>query len=187
MKSISILSRDTLFAEMLAAELQEAGYNAVVGRASLPDLIIIDLDSVAAVQGFSALTFSREAASDIRRPFDIDDFISLVRDRLDSEKEVRKDSGSGLYVSEHECYAVYRNERIELSELEHGLALLLYRNRGSIVTPDELSQKVFDCESNPNLVRVYINYLRKKLDKAYDTYLIETVRGRGYMLREEKE
>lgn len=187
MKSINILSRDTLFAEMLAIELREAGYNATVGKTFLPDLVIIDLDSMEVVQGFSVLTFSREKDADIRRPFNIDDLISLVMTRLNAEEKEYKASLNELYVSETERYAVFRNKRVELSELEHKLLLILYHNRGNTVTSEEISKNVFDCEGNLNLVRVYVNYLRQKLDRVYDVRMIETLRGKGYMLRRDME
>ena len=43
----------------------------------------------------------------------------------------------------------------------------------------------FDYEGGTNVVDVYIRYLRKKLDDDYNNKLIHTVRGRGYVIREE--
>jgi DNA-binding response OmpR family regulator len=39
-----------------------------------------------------------------------------------------------------------------------------------------------DCESMPNVVDVYINYLRRKIDSGYDFKLIRTIRGVGYQI-----
>jgi len=184
MKTVNILSRDDLFAEMLCIELREAGYNANVGRTSLPDLIIIDLASMDAVQGFSALTFSRDKHADLHRPFDIGELLELVKSRIDTNNGSDISDITDIYVSKKECYSVYKNERIEFSELEHSLLLLLYECRGRALSTLEISRNVFKTEDNPNLVRVYINYLREKLDKRFDIRLILTVRGKGYMMKE---
>lgn len=184
MKSIDILSRDTLYAEMLALELQGAGLNAHVGKSAAPDLIICDLDTSEAVKGPFVLSFSREKEADLPRPFDTEMFVARVKEILSgSDKESKEEKKSGLYVSPYERYALYNEEHIELSELEHRLILYLYNNKRASIS--QLSREVFGEEDNPNLVRVYINYLREKIDNRFKVKLITTKRGFGYILGEE--
>lgn len=183
MKSIDILCADTLYAKMLALELESIGYKANIGRSTTPDLIIVDLDTHIGVEGPFVLSFSREKQADLSRPFDIEDFLDLVKEKLLDEKEALPEvKKSGLFVSPYERYAVYNDEKTELSELEHRLLLYLYNNKKASV--EELSHNVFGEENNPNLVRVYINYLRNKFDNKYKVKLIITKRNTGYALGE---
>ena len=66
------------------------------------------------------------------------------------------------------------------------LLSLLYENKGKAVTSEEIIQRVFDGKTveNSNAAAVYVNYLRKKLDKRIGKMLIYSVRGVGYMLKE---
>jgi len=74
--------------------------------------------------------------------------------------------------------------RIDLTPREFGLLEVLMRNAGRCVTRAMLIEQVwsFTFDTMTNVVDVYINYLRKKIDKNYETKLIHTVRGVGYLL-----
>ena len=187
MKSVDILCGDPLYAEMLKYELKARGYRANIGRSSAPDLIIADLDGNFAVKGPFVLTFSREYGADLRRPFDIKELLEKIKEKLAEETALPEEEKgkSGLYVSPYERHAVYNDEIIVLSELEHRLLLYLYNNKDADV--NELSREVFGEDSNPNLVRVYINYLRKKIDNRFRIKLILTKRGKGYFLAKETQ
>jgi DNA-binding response OmpR family regulator len=69
------------------------------------------------------------------------------------------------------------------------LALLefLAGNKGVVLSRDRIEQKLFsyDYMGASNMVDVYIRYLRKKIDEGFGSKLIHTVRGVGYVLREE--
>jgi two-component system OmpR family response regulator len=73
---------------------------------------------------------------------------------------------------------------ITLTPREYGLLEYLIRHRGDIVTKTEILDGVWDpaFEGDPNVVEVYIRYLRKKIDAPFDRHAIETVRGMGYRL-----
>jgi DNA-binding response OmpR family regulator len=73
---------------------------------------------------------------------------------------------------------------IALTPREYGLLEFLIRHRGNIVTKAEILDGVWDpaFEGDPNVVEVYIRYLRRKIDAPYDRHAIETVRGMGYRL-----
>jgi two-component system, OmpR family, response regulator len=80
---------------------------------------------------------------------------------------------------------VYRGEQeIALTPREFGLLDFLLRHRGDVVTKTEILQNVWDAhyDGDPNVVEVYVGYLRRKIDAPYDRKSIETVRGMGYRL-----
>jgi len=76
---------------------------------------------------------------------------------------------------------------IELTTKEYSLLEYLMRNKGVIVTRTMISEHVWDIDFDTftNVIDVYINYLRNKIDSGFDDKLIHTVRGRGYILKEE--
>jgi DNA-binding response OmpR family regulator len=74
---------------------------------------------------------------------------------------------------------------IELSNKEFYLLEYLLRNKDQIVTRNMIVENVWDAsfDNFTNVVDVYINYLRNKIDRDFEPRLIQTVRGVGYMLR----
>ena len=76
-------------------------------------------------------------------------------------------------------------KRIELTSKEFGLLEYLLRNAGHRVTRSMIVEHVWNLsfDTGTNIVDVYINYLRKKIDEGFSTKLIHTVRGVGYELR----
>lgn len=74
---------------------------------------------------------------------------------------------------------------IELTTKEYALLEFLMRNAGNIVTRTMIAEHVWDInfETFTNVIDVYINYLRNKIDRDHDEKLIHTVRGRGYVLK----
>ena len=76
---------------------------------------------------------------------------------------------------------------IELSAKEYALLEYLMLNQGIVLSREKIENHIwnFDYEGGTNVVDVYISYLRKKIDGGYEKRLIHTVRGRGYVLREE--
>jgi DNA-binding response OmpR family regulator len=77
--------------------------------------------------------------------------------------------------------------RINLTAKEYNLLEFLVRNKGRVFSRGEILEKVWDInfDMNTNVVDVYINYLRRKIDKQSNQKLIHTVVGMGYVLREE--
>jgi DNA-binding response OmpR family regulator len=74
---------------------------------------------------------------------------------------------------------------IELSNKEFSLLEYLLRNKDQIVTRNMIVENVWDTSFNnfTNVVDVYINYLRNKIDRDFEPHLIHTVRGLGYVIR----
>ncbi|RZJ49802.1 MAG: response regulator transcription factor [Flavobacterium sp.] len=76
-------------------------------------------------------------------------------------------------------------EPIILTAKEFKLLYYLAKNSGRIVSRDQILDNVWDInfDMNTNVVDVYINYLRKKIDKPYKTKLIQTMKGLGYVIQ----
>lgn len=75
---------------------------------------------------------------------------------------------------------------VVLSSREFALLEYLMRNAGAVVTRTMISEHVWDIDfdTSTNVIDVYINYLRNKIDVDFDKKLIQTVRGRGYLLKD---
>ncbi len=75
-------------------------------------------------------------------------------------------------------------QEISLTPREYGLLEFLMRHKGDVVTKSEILEGVWDpaFEGDPNVVEVYVRYLRRKIDAPFDRRAIETVRGMGYRL-----
>ncbi|RRB02858.1 response regulator transcription factor [Larkinella rosea] len=76
---------------------------------------------------------------------------------------------------------------IDLTAREFALLEYLVRNRGRVVSKMDLAEKVWSLNFDPgtNVVEVYINYLRKKIDRDFEPKLIHTRAGMGYVLKVE--
>jgi DNA-binding response OmpR family regulator len=82
--------------------------------------------------------------------------------------------------------AVHRaGQRIELTTREYALLEYLLVNKGKTVSRIDIAEKVWDLhfDTNTNVIDVYINYLRKKIDKNFEQKLLHTVVGMGYLLQ----
>jgi two-component system OmpR family response regulator len=85
-------------------------------------------------------------------------------------------------------HAVERaGERIELSSKQFALLYYLMRHVGQVVSRTMIQEHVWNYEFDglTNVVDVHINRLRNKIDKGFDRQLIHTLRGVGYVLRDE--
>jgi heavy metal response regulator len=76
---------------------------------------------------------------------------------------------------------------IELTAKEFALLEYMMRHPGQVLTRTMISEHVWDqtFDSYTNVIDVYVNYLRKKIDQSFEPKLIHTIRGVGYVLREE--
>jgi two-component system copper resistance phosphate regulon response regulator CusR len=76
---------------------------------------------------------------------------------------------------------------INLTPREMALLEYLMRNPGKVLSKVEIAEKVWDLDfdTGTNLIEVYVNYLRNKVDKGFEQKLIHTQFGQGYVLRSE--
>lgn len=109
----------------------------------------------------------------------------LIRRRSDQVSDVI--AVGDLQVDCAARTAARGGQNIALSAREFAVLEYLARNAGVVLSRERISQGVwnYDYEGGSNVVDVYIRYLRKKIDEGRDRRLIHTVRGVGYVLREE--
>lgn len=77
------------------------------------------------------------------------------------------------------------NSNIELTAKEFALLEFLMRNKGRVVSRTDIAEKIWDItfDTGTNVIDVYINFLRKKIDKDFSQKLIHTQIGMGYILK----
>lgn len=77
---------------------------------------------------------------------------------------------------------------IDLTAKEFGLLEYLLRNKNRVISRAEISEKVWDSsfDTSTNVIDVYINFLRKKIDKEFPTKIIHTMVGMGYIIKTEE-
>ena len=122
------------------------------------------------------------------KPFSFEELMARIR------AMTRKTSGSvsNTYTAldltlDSGSHQVHRGGReISLSSKEFALLEYMIRNKNVVLSREKIENNLwnFDYAGGTNAVDVYIRYLRKKIDDDYDTKLIHTVRGSGYVLKD---
>ncbi|MFM8552052.1 MAG: response regulator transcription factor [Nitrospiraceae bacterium] len=126
----------------------------------------------------------------LTKPFAIDELLARVRALL------RRGSGEAagvLHVDDLVLNPSTREvtrggQKIELTTKEYALLEYLMRNVGRVLTRPMIAEHVWnqDFDTFTNVIDVYMNYLRNKIDRGQKRPLIQTVRGSGYVLREDE-
>ncbi|MDD4860447.1 MAG: response regulator transcription factor [Candidatus Omnitrophica bacterium] len=125
----------------------------------------------------------------LTKPFAFEELLARVRAMLRKKSEQAQASKLqvGDLVIDLNTHKVTRaGKDIELTAKEFALLEYLMRNAGKVVTRTMISEHVWDIDFDTftNVIDVYINYLRNKIDPDSKKKLIQTVRGRGYILKE---
>ena len=120
----------------------------------------------------------------LAKPFELNELLARVRALL---RRPQSDLGwltVGDLTLEPLSRTVRRGHRhIDLTAREFALLELLMRNRGRVVSRSEIMDAVWsDPDASSNVIPVYINYLRAKIEHGNDSQLIHTARGVGYVL-----
>lgn len=154
---------------------------------SMPVILLTARDNVIdKVQGLDS------GADDyITKPFAIEELLARIRTAL------RKTAPSGteiltaseLVLDPARRTVTVRGNPVSLTKREFDLLQYLMKNKGLVISRETLLEHVwgFDYEGETNAVDVYIRFLRGKIDEAYDLRLIHTVRGVGYVIKDEAE
>ena len=126
----------------------------------------------------------------ITKPFAIEELLARIRASL-RKSGGSPDSGTissqGVTLDIKRRSVTVRETPVELTKREFDLLHYLLRNKGVVVTRDMLLENVweYDFDGGTNAVDVYIRFLRGKIDEVFDIKLIHTVRGVGYVIKDE--
>jgi hypothetical protein len=195
MALIQLRLKDKIFARMLEITLAESRFETEVfdkESATAPedcDVIITDAESLDKLKDFSNVICiyrdekPKQAKRAYRRPVNVEEIILEIHKIL-QESSLGTDECT-LSVDVKRKKVSCGSTAAVLSEKEFSLFLLLFENRGRVVTVEEISEKVWKNETaeNSNIAAVYINYLRKKLDEKIGKKLLYSVRGKGYTMK----
>lgn len=129
------------------------------------------------------------------KPFDFRELLARVNVFLKrSEASGVSPSGKGknlkvadLEIDDESKTVIRAGKRIELTAKEFALLTYLVRNKGRVVSRADIAEKIWDItfDTGTNVIDVYVNFLRKKVDKGFEKKLIHTRQGMGYVLKEE--
>ena len=126
----------------------------------------------------------------ITKPFEIEELLARIRAAL-RKRPVRQESAvltAGPLTMDPERHEVtVKGTPVELTRREFDLLRYLLENKEKVISRESLLDNVwgFDFVGETNAVDVYIRFLRAKIDERFGVKLIHTVRGVGYVIREE--
>jgi len=125
----------------------------------------------------------------LAKPFAFAELLARVRALI---RRGTADRGAELTFSDLRLdpvtHKVWRSDKeIDLTSKEYALLEYMMRNPNQTLTRSMIAEHVWDYtfDSFTNIIDVYVNYLRKKIDRDFDKKLIHTVRGVGYVLKED--
>jgi DNA-binding response OmpR family regulator len=182
-KNISLVVLDIVLPGMdgreIAKKIREMGY------INLPIIMLTALGTTEnIVKGLDA------GADDyLVKPFKFKELLARIRART-RNKNLPLNKNYKLILGDlemdNDAKLVKRaGEEIKLTSTEFRLLEYLLKNKNKVLNRIDILENVWDVNFNmgTNVVDVYVNYLRNKVDKNYDTKLIHTVIGMGYILK----
>lgn len=163
---------------ILCRMVREKGYT------SLPILLVTAKDTVS--DKITGLNGGADAY--ITKPFDFAELLAHIRAalrRIEGVAHLSARAQVGDLLVDTRSRRVWRGEEeIELTKTEYDLLELLAQNNGQVLTRERIFERVwgYDTDVGLEIIKVYINYLRAKLNRDGKADLIHTIRGIGYML-----
>ena len=124
----------------------------------------------------------------MRKPFDFDEMLARIRTiqrRSNFYQPTDQIAVGELQVNFRSREVTLSEKRVNLSNREFALLEFLLSHPNQVVTKTQILEKIWDINFDPgsNIVEVHMYQLRKKIDKDSDQPLIQTVIGRGYLLK----
>ena len=152
-------------------------------KVSTPILLLTAKDQVE-----DKVTGLNKGADDyLTKPFAFSELLARLRSLLRrGQVETQTELKVGDLSLDMVSHKVNRNgEEIELTGKEYSLLEYFMRNEGKVLTRTMIAEHVWDYnfDTFTNVIDVYINHLRNKIDKKYPTRLLHTLRGVGYVMK----
>jgi two-component system, OmpR family, copper resistance phosphate regulon response regulator CusR len=126
----------------------------------------------------------------LAKPFEFKELLARIRSLTKRQPQVQVNENqlriADLVLDINDRSVTRAGKKIDLTSKEFSLLEYFLRNQGRVIPRAELSKHVWnvDFDTGTNMVEVYVNYLRKKIDKDFDGKLIHTQFGMGYILKE---
>ncbi len=129
----------------------------------------------------------------ITKPFAIEEVFARIRVALN--RVIKKEKTENIYhykeltVNKDNYDVYYKEEKVILTKKEFSLLVYLLDNINVVVPRETILSKVWGYEyiGETNIVDVYVSYIRTKIDQKYNVDIIKTIRGVGYIIREDKD
>jgi two-component system copper resistance phosphate regulon response regulator CusR len=138
------------------------------------------------IEGFDA------GADDyLAKPFDFKEFLARVKALIKRSNQTMIESQvlkfADLELDLTSKIVSRSGQKINLTAKEFQLMEYFLRNQEKVISKAEIAENIWEVEdeNSSNLIEVYVNYLRKKVDKGFPSKLIHTQFGMGYILRQE--
>ena len=155
------------------------------GRVSTPVLLL----TVRANIEDKVLGLDAGADDYLTKPFAFQELVARIRAllRRKTEAELPVLQFADLTLDPARRVVLRGVKKIDLTAKEYALLYYFMRNPGLVLTRTMISDHVWDYnfDSMTNIIDVYVNYLRRKIDSDREHKLIHTVRGVGYVFKEE--
>lgn len=123
------------------------------------------------------------------KPFEFRELTAIIKALLKRSQTSSTPSGKYSIADlelDTESKVVKRdNQKIDLTAKEFALLEYFLKNKGRVISRAEIAEKIWDItfDTGTNVIDVYINFLRKKIDKGHPIKLIHTLIGMGYVLK----
>jgi DNA-binding response OmpR family regulator len=156
-------------------------------KISTPILMLTALDDVSdKIKGLD-----KGADDYLPKPFHFGELLAriraLTRRKTENRSAILEHFGVTLDLNTH---SAHRNGKaIQLSTKEFALLELFMMNPNKILSRETISEHLWDMNFDPrsNVIEAFVKFLRQKIDKEFDTPLIRTVRGSGYIFTDNNE
>ena len=159
-------------------------------RLEKPDVPILILSALGSIDEKLA-GFELGADDYLVKPFEFTELVARLKALL-KRASANKLPGKILRIADLEINTDLKEvkragRKIELTAKEFSLLEFLVRNNNKVISRSEIAEKIWEInfDTGTNVIDVYINFLRKKIDKDFSKKLIHTQIGMGYVLKEE--
>ena len=127
----------------------------------------------------------------ITKPFAIEELLARVRVALkkntDQVQQTHRLTVCGVTMDTDRHEVTCNGEAIELTNREYELVHVLMENKNIVMDREKLMNRVcgYDYIGETNIIDVYVRHIRSKIDDVYGIRFIQTVRGVGYVIKDE--
>lgn len=177
--------------DLILLDLMIPGFNGIEVCRRIRQFSGVPIIMLTAKSDISDKVFGLDAGANdyLTKPFAIEELLARIRvHEREKVSEIKIDEiRMKDIVMDNKIHQVWRSgKEIELTKKEYDLLKMLLINKNIVLTRDQLIDEVwgYDFVGDTNVVDVFIRYLRSKIDDNFEEKLITTVRGVGYVIKD---